>query len=282
MPKSAPKKIDPATVALNLDPTQTSAAYTRHKARALALTPGTLANATVNVPTAVAIATVGARNLVLNRDAVDAGAKSVPWDVIERVADVGLAAQHADMLQRIEGDEAAAFADLIVETDRLRSLLLADLDMLVRRGLVEEQVPAEIRKGDLNMLGKANDLRDATHYYTAHWKDVSARTSVIPEELTAADELATKILARLGAMHVAQTPKPGERPTSEMRRRMFTLLAQDYDVVQQYAAFAFWKLPAGWEAYAPSLWSGRRRSAVAAETGQPVTEPVTEPTKKTP
>lgn len=280
MSKPAPKTIDPATVAVSHDPTQTSAAYTRHKSRAVGLSPGTLTNATVNVPTAVAIATAASQNLLLNRDAADAKAKKVPWDVIERVADVGLGAQHADMLQRIESDPSAAFADLIVETDERRGLLLADLDLLVRRKKVEASVPADIRKGENSMHEKANDLRECTHYYAANWDKVSPWTTITREELAAADELATKILARLGAIHVAQTPKPGELSTTEMRRRMFTLLAQDYDVVQEYAAFTFWRLPGGWEAYAPSLWSGRRQAAAAPAAEPPVTEPVSEPVKK--
>lgn len=277
MPKPSAKKIEPTALSITVDPSQTEAAYAKHKAAALALPASGLANPTVNVTLAVAIATEGARNLLGQREELDAMVREVPWAIIERVQEVGLAAQHADMLVRLQEDEASAFGDLLPRTNELRGILLDDLELLVRRKLVPAKFVAEVRKGDNTVRDKANDLRDCGEYYTAHWAELSKRTTVDANEIAEAGALATKILARLGAMHVANVPKAGEPTAVEMRRRMFSLLARDYDVVQRHGAFVFWELPDGWEAYAPSLWSGRRRSAGATATEEPVKEPIVTP-----
>ena len=270
-PKPAARKIDPADLAVTLDPTVTEAAYQKHKAAAIALKPAEVATLNVLATTAVAIATAGAANVLLHRAEVAAAVRDVPWAVIERVAEVALATQHADMLARLQEDEASAFGDLLPRVNELRGILLDDLDLLARRKLVPMKVVTDLRKGDNTMRDKANDLHDCADYYTAHWTALSQRSSVSSDEVAAAGELATKILARLGAMHVASVPKAGEPTAAEMRRRMFTLLERDYDVARQHGAFVFWAQPDGWEAYVPSLWSGRRRSAGATEA--PVKEP---------
>ena len=211
--------------------------------------------------------------------------RKAPWAVIERVAEVGLAAQHADMLLRLQEDEASAFGDVLPRLNELRSILLDDLDLLVRRKLVEAKFVAEVRKGENTVREKANDLRDCAEHFSAHWAQLSKRSTVSSDEIAEAGTLATTVLTRLGAMHVASVPKDGEPTAAEMRRRTFTLLERDYDVVRRHGSFAFWDLPDGWEAYVPSLWAGRRRSAGAAEAEtqvtepvkKPVTEPVTEP-----
>jgi hypothetical protein len=278
MPKPSAKKIEPTALSMTVDPSRTEAAYAKYKSAALALPASGLANPTVNVTLAVAIATEGARNLLGQREELDALVRKVPWAVIERVKEVGLAAQHADMLVRLQEDEASAFGDLLPRTNELRSILLDDLELLVRRKLVPAKFVAEVRKGDNTVRDKANDLRDCGEYYTAHWAELSKRTTVDADEIAEAGSLATKILARLGAMLVTNVPKADEPTAVEMRRRMFSLLARDYDVVQRYGAFVFWELPDGWEAYVPSLWSGRRRSAGAAAPVEPVKEPIVTPT----
>jgi hypothetical protein len=275
--KTTARKIDPANLPVSVDPTVTEAAYRKYKPAAVALPQSGLANPSVHVTTAVAIATAGANNVLLHRDEVDARVKKAPWAAIERVAEVGLAAQHADLLMRLQEDEASAFGDVLPRLNELRGILLDDLDLLVRRKLVEPRFVAEVRKGENTVREKANDLRDCAAHYTAHWANLSKRSTVTPEELTEAGELATTVLARLGAMHVARVPKAGEPTAADMRRRMFTLLERDYDLARQHGAFVFWSLPDGWEAYVPSLWSGRRRSASAAAEETPVAEPVTKP-----
>lgn len=278
MPKPSAKKIEPTALSMTVDPSRTEAAYAKYKSAALALPASGLANPTVNVTLAVAIAAEGARNLLGQREELDGLVRKVPWAVIERVKEVGLAAQHADMLVRLQEDEASAFGDLLPRTNELRSILLDDLELLVRRKLVPAKFVAEVRKGDNTVRDKANDLRDCGEYYTAHWAELSKRTTVDADEIAEAGALATKILARLGAMLVTNVPKADEPTAVEMRRRMFSLLARDYDVVQRYGAFVFWELPDGWEAYVPSLWSGRRRGTGAAAPVEPVKEPIVTPT----
>lgn len=277
MPKPSAKKIEPATLTMTIDPSRTEAAYAKYRAAALALPASGLANPTVNVTLAVSIATAGARNVLGQREELDALVRKVPWAVIERVKEVGLAAQHADMLVRLQEDEASAFGDLLPRTNELRGILLDDLELLVRRKLVPAKFVAEVRKGDNTVRDKANDLRDCGEYDTAHWAELSKRTTVDADEIAeGAGALATKILARLGAMHVTNVPKVGEPTAVEMRRRMFSLLANDYDVVQRYGAFVFWELPDGWRRTRRRSGGGRRPTGAAAAE-EPVKEPIVTP-----
>ena len=71
MLKTTAKKIEPATLSVTLDPSLTAAAYAKYKPAAVALRAAGLANPTVHVTTAVAIATAGANNLLLHRAEVD-------------------------------------------------------------------------------------------------------------------------------------------------------------------------------------------------------------------
>ena len=273
MAKIAAHKVDPETVVVALDPTVTGAAYAKHGPAAAALPLAGLIGAIPNVTAAAGIAIAGTRNLLARRAEVDAQFKKVPWAAIERVEEVAHAAQHADALVRLQEDESSAFGDVLPRVNELRAILLDDLDLLVRRKLVPAKFVADVRKGDNTMRDKANDLRDCAEHYSANWEKVSHRTTVSPEELKEADTLATTIIARLGTLDVSSLPKPGEPTAPEMRRRIFTLLDRDYDVVRRIGAYLFWDQVDGWQAYVPSLWSGRRKGAAAGPAAQPPAEP---------
>jgi len=275
-----PQAVGVDTVQVAIDLTQTEAAWAKHEARARALPAAEVSAARLDVTFAAAIAIAGTRNLLAQREAVDAVFRAAPWDVIERVPEVALAAQHADLLQRVAADESAPFADILPRVNALRTLFLDDLSAQVHRGRIPEKLLEDIRAGDNSMRDKANDLNDLASSYRTHWESLVGKTTIEVDEIAEASELATTILARIGSQVVAAAPKEGELTPNQLRRRTFTLLAEDYDVVRQYGAHIFWNLPGGWETYVPSLWSSRGGSAAASP--DPASEPAVDPTPATP
>ncbi len=268
-----PHAIGPEPVTVEIDLALTEAAWAKYEDRARALDPSEVSAARLDVTQAAAIAQAGAANLLGQREALDAAFRTVPWEVIERVPEVALAAQHADLLHRVAVDETAPFADILARVNTLRGLLLDDLSAQVHRGRMPEKLLADIRAGDNSMRDKANDLNDLAVAYRTAWETLSGRTTVEVDEIEEASTLATTILARIGSGHVASAAKEGELSTGALRRRAFTLLAEDYDIVRQHGAFLFWNMPGGWEQYVPSLWSGRGTTGGAAPAAEPVPAP---------
>jgi hypothetical protein len=275
--RSAPTSTPVDTVTVDIDLTATEAAWRNHEARARALPAKEVNGARVDVTLAASIALVGARNVLERRDELAAVFRDAPLAVIERLPEVCLAAQHADLLHRAALDPAAPFVDLLPRMTELRGLLLDDLAAQVRRKRCPVKVIDDIRAGDNSVRDKANDLNDLAAWYRAHWSTVSAKTTVEADEIAEAGKLATAALARLGAVVAARTPKPGELTSAELRRRGFTLLLQDYEVVRRHGAFLFWSLEGGWERYVPSLWTGRATGGSKKEGDGPAPTPDAEP-----
>ncbi len=243
-------------VKVEIDLTATEAAWKKHEARARALPAAEVSAARVDVTAAAAIAISATENVLAQRDALKKAFRDPPIDVFERVREVALAAQHADLVHRAAQDESSSFADILPRMVELRGLLLDDLDIQVKRGKADGSAVAAIRAGDNTPRDFANDLNDAATWYRAHW-DAVGRTTVSREEVAEASALATKALARIGAKVVADASKANSMSTGELRRRAFTLLELDYEVVRRYGSFLYWDAPGGWEQYFPSLWAGR-------------------------
>lgn len=248
------------TISLKIDLTATEAAWKKHEARARSLPAKSVNAARVDVTLAAAIALAGVRNLATRREAIAEAFRDPPWAVFDRLPEVCLAAQHADLLHRASEDSSARFNDLIPRMNHLRGLLLDDLAVQVRRGRCAPRVLEDIRAGDNSVRDKANDLNDAAGWYRSHWSEVVGKTSVEADELKEASEIAAEALARLGAAAATPSPTPGEFTSSELRRRAFTLLLSDYEVVRRYGAFVFYDAEGGWERYVPSVWTARRAS----------------------
>lgn len=256
-----------SAVTVSIDLTATEAAWKKHEARARELAPKAVNAARVDVTVAAAIALAGARNVLAHREALTAAFRDPPLAVLERLPEVCLAAQHADLLQRAAEDPAAPFVDILPRMTELRGLLLDDLTAQVRRKRCPAKVLDDVRAGDNSVRDKANDLNDLAAWYRAHWAEVAGKTTVESGEVAEAGALAAEALARLGAVMTARTPKAGELSPAELRRRAFTLLLEDYEVVRRHGAFLFYDADGGWERYVPSLWSGKRSGDGAKRDG---------------
>jgi hypothetical protein len=257
-PKSTARAAAADTVTVSIDLTATEAAWKKQDPRARALDPKAVNPARVDVTLAAAIALAGVRNVLVHRDALTAAFRDPPLAVLDRLPEVCLAAQHADLLHRAAEDPAAPFVDILPRMTELRGLLLDDLAVQARRKRCPQKTVDDIRAGDNSVRDKANDLNDLAAWYRAHWAEVAGKTAVEADEVKEAGQLAAEALARLGAVVAARTPKAGEMSPAELRRRAFTLLLEDYEVVRRHGAFLFSDAEGGWERYVPSLWSGKR------------------------
>lgn len=249
-----------------IDLTATEAAWKKHEARARALPAEGLNLARLDLTLASAIAQAGARNVLAQADTLREIFRDPPLEVFARVEELALAALHADLLHRAANDLEAPFAEILPRVDELRSALLADLAAQVRRKRAPAKLYEDIRAGDNSVRDKANDLNDLAQWYRQNWAQLGGKTTVDEGDIAAASELAMSLLAKLGALVAAQTPKQGQVSTGELRRRAFTLLEEDYDLVRRYGSFLFYGAPGGWEEYVPSLWTTRPEAAGRAET----------------
>ncbi len=192
MPKKPTETRTPAdTVTVDIDLTATEAAWRKHEARARALPAKEVNAARLDVTVAASIALVGARSVIERRDELAAAFRDPPLAVIERMPEVCLAAQHADLLHRAALDPAAPFIDLLPRLNELRGYLLDDLAAQVRRKRCPAKVLDDVRAGDNTVRDKANDLNDLAAWYRANWSKVSGKTTVEAEEIAEAGKLAT-------------------------------------------------------------------------------------------
>lgn len=243
------------------DLTATEAAWKEWEAEIRALPAKGLSTARLDLTLASAIARAGTENVLALRARLEAELVDPDLAALESIEGITLAVLHADLRYRTMTDAVAPYADLLPRVNALRGMLLDDLSAQVRRGRAPEQLVADVRAGDNSVRDKANDLNDLAQWYRDNWSKVAGKTSVEPEELAEAASLAVQLLARLGAVVAGNSPRPGELSPAELRRRAFTLLEDRYRQVRRYGAWLFFDEPEGWEAYVPSLWTGRGGSS---------------------
>lgn len=255
--KSSAKPVSGSPLRVELELAVTEAAFERVEARLLAMSPAEVRDARIDLTVAAEVAIAGAKNLLARRELVESMFRDAPIARVEGIEELAHAAQHAELMHRAAQDIGANFADVLPRVNELRAGLLLDLAAQVRRKRAPERLLEDVRGGDNSLRDKANDLNDMAGWYREHWSEVEGRSTVERGEVDEASELATRVLARLGALMSAQRASEGALGTEEMRRRAFTALWQDYEEVRRYGCFVFWSEPEGWNAYIPSLWAGR-------------------------
>lgn len=240
-----------------LDLTVTEAAWAQWEARVRAVPAKGLNAARLDLTVAAAVARAGAANVLAARAQLEEEFTRPDLAAVSALEGLSYAVQHADLLYRASVDEVAPYVDLLPRVNELRGMLLDDLTAQVRRKRAPEELLATVRAGDNSVGDKANDLNDLAQWYRANWDTLGGRTTVELPEITEAAALGVKLLTRLGATLAGNTPRPGESSPADLRRRAFTLLAQEYQLARRYGAWLFFDAPEGWEAYVPSLWAGR-------------------------
>ncbi len=258
------KPVPPAATPVEIDTTATAAAWEQREASFLAIPISEVIPATLDVTRAASVAIAATKNVLSRAEQLSKVFREFPEQRLRAVITIALAVQHADLLHRVAQDKTSLFADIFPRMTELRGILVSELETQVRRGNCTEKFLNDLRAGDRDAADFANDLNDAATWFDTKIKG-GLRTSVSDEEIAEARKLAATALSRIVSDLVTDASSKRAVSTSEGRARAFTALAREYDLVQQYGAFAFWSEPGGWEQYVPSLRVGRNEGTSAVK-----------------
>ena len=143
--------------------------------------------------------------------------------------------------------------ELEAKLSTARGLLLADIEGLIRRGLLDRK--------DLPDTGTPNNHRNLAYGVGAlvsllreNWTKISARTALTPEELDEAQQLSQ----RMAVSVVGRERGPSALGKSTLvRRQTFTLLFRTYDELRRAYSFLRWKDKDA-DDFCPSLYVNQR------------------------
>jgi hypothetical protein len=192
--------------------------------------------------------------------------------VFDRVEGLTLALAHTQAMYLGASTPSGTLPARAAEGSRLRELLLDEVRLLSKRGVVDGAFTESLRGGPgyktiaFELAALVNCLRRVP-------AAVAARLHVAPEELSAADALARSITQELGLREQAPVVAAAVTRT---RSQAFTLVTTSYDQVRRGVAYARWD-EGDADTIAPSIYAGRsgRRSAESEDvTGGPVPTPV--------
>lgn len=156
---------------------------------------------------------------------------------------------------------------------RMRAMLVADVQGLVLRGLLQQK--------DVPELGSPNAHRNLAFGTGAlvallrnNWDRVKSRTAVTEEELDAAQEAAQRLAV---AVVVRERGENALGATALIRRQVFTLLMRRYEFLRQAFTFLRW-FEGDADKFSPSLYVNQRNrrkteTAASADTAAPVSQP---------
>ncbi len=166
----------------------------------------------------------------------------------------------------------ASLTDLVANAVATRGVLLADVNALIARGLLAPNVVDGLQgtNGHKNVM---MDLGTLASILRKHAAKISERTSVKPDELAAAEDLANRLGKAVGLRE--QSPQAIAQ-TARVRQAAFTLFVRTYDDVRcavQYLRRA----ERDADSIVPSLYTSRGfRRKVAEEKAEETLPPVTE------
>jgi hypothetical protein len=172
--------------------------------------------------------------------------------LIDQVEDAAVALHQAESDRLAASGPPNAFDESLVEASRLRELLLADVNNLVVRGLLDGS-PVEELKGPTGHKNLASDLGALSSLVERNWDRIQGKTAVEPQELARARALSLEIVTKV-AMRAQSEPVVTD--ASDIRNRAFTLLARRYDKLRQAVSFLRWEQD-DVDNFTPSLFSSR-------------------------
>ena len=247
-----------------------AAAFTRREAAIRAVDPTTMP--AVNVDVIAAMATV-LGVLPKLRELRGDIAKLPEFDLaaVDALEDDTLALGAAHSRWMISASPREALPALGVASVIVRDTLVADATALARRGLLDAQLVASFKSG-VGYRAVVRDLMGLTSLLREHWDKVSKVTALDAEELTAASNLADRIVGALGE----REQNPAKTVDAALvRQQAYTLWTRAYDEARRAVSYLRWH-EGDADKIAPSLFAGRgtrQRTDVAQPA--PVTTPAT-------
>jgi hypothetical protein len=141
---------------------------------------------------------------------------------------------------------------VIEEASRLRKLLSAEVNIMIRRGLIKG-LPAKGIRRNKAYKSIASDILTYVNLLRVNWDSMRSKCAFSKAELSQAEALGLKLLQLLG---YSERPPREIAIATRQRQRAFTLFVDKYDDVRQAVNYVRWKQGDA-ERIAPSLYSGK-------------------------
>lgn len=248
-----PNKSKKSSPARPQAPAKSAGALAKVKPEMAALAAADVASINIDIPQAVSVVLGVAPHLGSLRAQIVKALPEHPIHTFDNLETYALAVYHAHILSLPPETAEDRVAALLEEATPLRENLLGDAEALARRGLLDADAVAEIRKGQGN-VDKANDLVALSALFTRHWDEIENKTAATPAEVQRAGELGPLLLAALGAREHGAAPAPAE--VADQRRRAYTLFVRAYDETRRALSYLRWH-EGDLDQLAPSLYKGR-------------------------
>lgn len=170
----------------------------------------------------------------------------------DRVLDLALALGHTQSLYLALNGPAAVLPPLAAEAQKARDVLLDEVRLLGKRGVLDAGFTAAFQGGP-SYKAVAFELLALVNCLRALPEAAAARARATAEELDAAEALARSMTQELGARD--QAPVMAAAAAHE-RQQAFTLVAHAYDQARRAVSFLRWN-EGDADELAPSLYAGR-------------------------
>lgn len=178
--------------------------------------------------------------------------------MFDQLEGLALALNHTQALYVIASTPAGMLPALAMDGVKARDLLLDEVKLLGKRGLVDAAFTQAFRNGQGYKTITA-ELHALVTCLRTLSPVAATRSRVTPEELAEADAIARSITQELGLREQAPIVTAA---VSRMRSQAFTLVAKAWDQIRRGVMYLRWNEGDGDE-IAPSIYAGRggRRSA---------------------
>lgn len=182
---------------------------------------------------------VGVASVLGARDRARRELPTLDLKRVEALPDLGVAtAWAAEEVVRFTDTRSEDVVALLQRAAALRAVLVANLDGAVHAGLVPAAPVQKIHEGN-GGFDTAGDCIAAAGLYQKHAAALKGKTPVTAAQAREAADLGAKLLKILRPKGGKRAKAADLRAAIDLRDRLSTLLAQDYDAVRRAGAWLF-------------------------------------------
>lgn len=147
---------------------------------------------------------------------------------------------------------------LVIRARQLRKLLLAEVQLLISRGLLVSGLLKDFAR-TRGHKDVAFDLGGLAHLFRSNWDRLQGKTGVQEHDVEEAGRLALTLIDAMARSE--QENRQAELQSASIRKRIFVLFTEAYDQLRRGVLYVRWK-DAGAEKLVPSLYRGRGNSNI--------------------
>lgn len=226
-------------------------AYEMYKDLIAAVSDEELVHINVDVPTVVTMI-CGAWPEISAMRAELAKLPDFDAAMFDRLEGLALALNHTQALYVVASTPTAALPALAMDGVKARDLLIDDVKLLGKRGLVDASFTQTFRNGQ-GYKTIAAELHALVTCLRSLSPAASARVHVTPAELAEADRIARAITQELGLREQAPIVTAA---VSRTRSQAFTLVTNGWNQVRRGVSYLRWD-EGDADEFAPSIYAGR-------------------------